>query len=315
MSMKYIKATTKQIRDSRRLLQNPYAHQNDIGGFDATARTKQISENSQLLHPYAYITDTDDLDVIITAPVVEAIQNTTHCRGADAKEHRYAWIERTVRELHLNIWKHRHQLWPEGVPENPIELLDPSIAVKSIDFEFDLAESLGEINSQGKKGEVAGIIDRSARRISISRKLAPNTFRFTTMHEIGHALLHTETMLHRDRPIDGSSTLQGPRATIEVEADKFATYFLMPEKLIRVRFKQSFGVSDKFVLNDHTAFALASKNANGLIESCKTPRELARILAKTERYAGCDVYSLATQFGVSVEAMAIRIEELGLVGL
>jgi hypothetical protein len=45
----------------------------------------------------------------------------------------------------------------------------------------------------------------------------------------------------------------------------------------------------------------------------RTLRDLARLLASATYYNGKAVYSLTEIFGVSVEAMAIRLEELDLV--
>ena len=116
--------------------------------------------------------------------------------------------------------------------------------------------------------------------------------------------------MHRDRPFDGS-TSSSLRESVEVEADKFATYFLMPEKVVRKAFKQMYR-TDLFYLSEETMFAFASSSTVARAEKCKTLRDLSRILASIECYNGLNVISLACQFGVSTEAMAIRLEELGL---
>jgi len=286
MSMKNCKASAKQITDSRRLFQNQYAHLNDFGGYDG----------------------------VVLAPI---ISRKVFAGGRQQESLRslgqFEWIERKAKALQKNIWKNRKELWPEGVPENPVQLLDPSIAIQFIGYEYDLSEYLGEFTGIGANSEIAGVIDRADKRVSISRRLRYKTRRFTAAHELGHALLHTEAVMHRDRPIDGSAKTNEPREPMELEADKFASYFLMPERLLRERFRINFGISGVFFLNDDTAFALDPANPEALINGCKSPRDLSRILANTGQYNGRNVYSLATQFGVSVEAMAIRIEELELV--
>jgi len=271
----------RKIADSRRLLQNQYAHLNGDGDFDALIlnQSKRISHNSNTVTRYSY-----------------------------------SKIEQKARELQQHIWANRYELWPDGVPDDLVQLLDPSIAAKYIGYEFEETEFLGEFRAKGTDKEIAGIIDHSQKRISLSRNFKNNIRRFTAAHELGHALLHESqsAVMHRDRPIDGSSKSNEPRATIEKEADKFATYFLMPEKLVRARFRQAFGV-DIFVLNDDAAFALNPTNPDELFDCCRTTRDLAKILASIEHYNGRYMYSLANQFAVSVVAMAIRIEELGLV--
>jgi len=114
--------------------------------------------------------------------------------------------------------------------------------------------------------------------------------------------------VHRDRPMDG---LKRSRDQVELEADKFATYFLMPEKLVRNRFSGLFG-AEEFNLNEETAFALSYTSLQEFRTKYRTHRDLARLLASTECYNRHHFVSLATQFRVSIGAMAIRIEELGL---
>jgi hypothetical protein len=65
-----------------------------------------------------------------------------------------------------------------------------------------------------------------------------------------------------------------------------------------------------FELNDTTAFALDPSGTKNLLQGKKSLRDISRILAKTESFNGIHFRSLADQFYVSVEAMAIRLEEL-----
>jgi Zn-dependent peptidase ImmA (M78 family) len=111
--------------------------------------------------------------------------------------------------------------------------------------------------------------------------------------------------------LDGSSG-GAPRIPVEAEADLFASYFLLPEKPLRKAFEQKF-LTQRFVLDDDTAFALNSKSLNFVRSRCRTLRDLTRILADAEYYNGVRFDSLAKQFRVSIDAMAIRLEELGLV--
>ena len=188
-------------------------------------------------------------------------------------------------------------------------MLDPSVALRIIGYDFDLDETLGQYRSNGRLIEVAGIIDSPSRRVRISRQF-PNDVRvFTTAHELGHALLHEARGLHRDRPLNGATS---SRDVVEIEADKFATYFLMPERLVKRRFTHFFA-TDCFVVDEPTVFALSRSSMSDFQKKCKTLRDLSRILASAEYYNGLRFVSMAGQFRVSIEAMAIRLEELGLV--
>lgn len=276
----------KRIADDRRLLENPYAHLDETGNFSAIGYTQPDSAAPQ-----------------IRRPVVGH-----HLRSRNP----YAKIERLARNVQADLWKNRHKLWPDGVPEDPVDLLDPAVAIKYFGYDYELAEYLGDFVTAGKTAATAGLIDRTSRRISIARRFPCDMRRFTAAHELGHMLMHREAVMHRDQPIDGSSLTSTHLPPMEKEANKFASYFLMPEKLVRVRFSAIFG-EGVFELNYSTAFALDPVDPHGLIAKSDSPLALARVLAKSERYMGQRMPSLVEQFRVSVKAMAIRLTELGLV--
>lgn len=218
-------------------------------------------------------------------------------------------IEVRAKEIHNIIWENQNNIWFDGVPSDPAEMLNPAIAAQLIGFKCEEVSSLGESYMNGNSFEVAGIIDNKLKKIQISSQYPAEVRNFTLAHELAHAVLHREIGLHRDRPLDGTRL---SRNETEYEADIFATAFLMPEKLIRSRFKEVF-LTDSFVLNENTAFALGFYDYSLFIKRFKTLRQLSRILATTERFNNRYIVSLAKQFYVSVEAMAIRFEELGLV--
>ena len=87
---------------------------------------------------------------------------------------------------------------------------------------------------------------------------------------------------------------------------------VLPHAGVRAAFEKAFK-DCKFVLNEDTAFALDPQDPEGLRASCRNDRDLSRLLAGATRYDGVHFVSLAEQFGVSVEAMAIRLEELKVV--
>jgi hypothetical protein len=284
-----------RIAESRRLLQDPYAHLNEFGDFSAADDSKHIQPDVSRVLPQ-----------LVEERYASLLRNKR-------ENHRYsgAEIEAKAIDLQRYIWQDRRQIWLDAVPPNPIDMLDPAIAFKLIDFDYDLDESLGYFNSDGRQIEVAGIIDDSIKQVRISRRFPNEVRNFTAAHELGHALLHDARGLHRDRSLDGTRTSREP---IEFEADKFASYFLMPEKLVKASFKMYFG-TDNFVLNEGTSFALNRDRSLELRRNCSTPRDLSRILAAADSYNGVRFFSLASQFRVSMEAMAIRIEELGLVSM
>src|SRR5690606_1839148 len=96
---------------------------------------------------------------------------------------------------------------------------------------------------------------------------------------LGHAILHPTSGLHRDRAPDGPPG--GCRDQKEVEADVFASCFLMPEKVIRRAFKQRY-LCECFEVNEASAFALLSKGVRELRRKYPQRRDLARTRAGGE---------------------------------
>jgi len=192
-----------------------------------------------------------------------------------------------------------------------MDILSPSLALESLGYTVQVEESLGQYSANGELFEVAGILNNKNNQAQISRRFSPVIRNFTTAHELGHAVLHEGAGLHRDRALDGSSNSRS-RNSKEAEADIFAAYFLLPEKQVRAAFEKIF-LTQLFTLDDNTAFALTSGSLESLQDRCRTLRDLTRLLASAVRYNRIHVNSLANQFNVSTEVMAIRLEELHLV--
>jgi Zn-dependent peptidase ImmA (M78 family) len=311
--------TKNQISASRWLHQCPYAYLDGDGNLDAAPRIveagkEQVSvDRRRLKNQYAHLDGAGDHRAHSAAP---PNRHRDQPEEQSIQPHRQkgsgiAWIEQAARQLQGDIWRRRHELWPDGVPADPTALLDPAIALRLIGFDYELADTLGQYANENGTFEVAGVIDRASKRVKNSRQLPFKTRAFTAAHELGHALLHESMRMHRDRPLDGSQQGRVRRDRTEYEADKFASFFLMPENLLRTRFKKIF-LCERFVINEATAFALDPADGHNLLSGKNTLRERARILASATRYNGRYFPSLTEQFNVSVEAMAIRLEELDL---
>lgn len=217
-------------------------------------------------------------------------------------------IKERVKFLHTFLWRNRERIGFDDSSVNLVEMLNPVISAQLIGFDCTEVTTLGEEYRNGTLYEVAGIIDNRSKKIQVSLQFPTDVRNFTLAHEIGHAFLHRENGLHRDKPLDGAKLAFNET---EREADIFATEFLMPENLLRERFRGCY-LTDAFELAQNTAFALGYDYAT-FINRFKTLRKLSRVLANTEVYNNNHFISLAKQFNVSIEAMAIRLEELGLV--
>lgn len=219
-------------------------------------------------------------------------------------------IEKSARELQSKIWKNRHSIWQNNVPLDPVEMLDPAVAFEVLGYDFDVYVSLDDY-ANGADFKVAGLIDQTRKKAYISNFYTPTQQRYTAAHELGHAVRHPNSNgMHRDRALDGGS-IKGRRNKIEKEADEFAKFYTMPRILVIRRFESIFK-TQSFCLNESTMFALDPSNKKHLFPKNISIRDISRVLAKTEFYNGKNITALSKQFGVSVEAMAIRLEELEL---
>jgi len=218
-------------------------------------------------------------------------------------------IEIQANNILRELWQNREQMWGWS-PTDPTIVIDPAKGLELLGFDFFLEEELATYESDQGQVQVAGVINRKTKRVHVSKKFPMSVVSFTAAHELGHAVLHEISgPIHRDRPVNGESIARDP---IEREADKFATFFLMPAKLVKSRFVELFG-TENFALTEDTAFALTCDSLSKVKKKHKTRRDISRLLASTKSYGGRNVYSLADQFRVSVEAIAIRLEELSLV--
>jgi len=218
-------------------------------------------------------------------------------------------IENVAIRLQRILWKHRHFVWKKDTPENPIDILSPEDALRKLGYHFQRTLTLGQNLDERGNIEVAGVIDKQHKYVAVSGQFPPETQNFTVAHELGHALLHKQTLLFRDGPLDGSS-MTG--SSVEYQANKFASYFLMPTIQIKKVFQQLF-LYEKFIINEQTAFALTASSSSDLRNKLKNLHSLSRFLAGVEYFNHKPFASISKQFGVSVEAMAIRLEELNLV--
>lgn len=309
----------RMIRKSREVLQDPYAHLQGDGTFDATVPGEPMSVHDArrlLRNPYAYLDGDGGYSEYRNSqenarqqPVVDV----RAIRGDAGEQARYsrAEIQRLVRRLHRELWLKRAEIATDGSDLNPIDLLEPTKALKALGYATETVETLGQYRMGRDLFDVAGLVDPESNQVQISRRFDPNVRRFTAAHELGHIVLHPSQGLHRDRAVDGSSD-GSLRDGAEIDADVFAAHFLMPERLVRQEFLRRF-LSAPFAISDDTAFALVRDSSAALLERCRTLRDLARMVANAGQYDGSFFSSLAKHFGVSSEAMAIRLEELELV--
>jgi formiminotetrahydrofolate cyclodeaminase len=229
------------------------------------------------------------------------------------KRNRYSdeELRQIVKNLHSELWLNRDEIWTDTKQLQPVHIIDPATTFSLHGYSFEEKAGLGQYMIDGEIVEIAGFVDNQQKVAQVSRKFAPDIRRFTSAHELGHAVLHEAKKLFRDRPLDGGIA-GNQRSHIEREADAFAKYFLMPETQVREIFSQIFG-PEQFYVNRNTAFALGFQSLEAMRTALPTMRQVSTYLATTRIYQGIAIRSLCEIFGVSQTAMAIRVEELSLI--
>ncbi|NDZ12278.1 hypothetical protein C7T35_10995 [Variovorax sp. WS11] len=298
------------IHQARLRLNNPYAYMEELEELAQKRATKRKLED-----PYAFADEADVAvaqfdginveDQLLIVPQssdlsVEVRPKAVRLSRAD--------VQRTAQDLLRKIWGNRATLFVDYEGRRPIDMLDPKVALEMLGYRVETVGALGQLaGSKYRTTNVAGLIDKHSRQVLLSSGLSPITRNFTLAHELGHALMHEFAGMHRDKPLGGASASPDPQ---EREADIFAACFLMPEKLIRAQFEQSFGQAP-FVLDEETRFALAGSLPKTDWQP-RNLRDLARLLSRASRFNGLNLFPLNEQFRVSAGAMTIRLEELQL---
>ena len=225
---------------------------------------------------------------------------------------KFSEIEETAKSLQIQIWNRRQSLWPTRTA-SVLDMLDPAVAAKVLGVAYAEYEELGQFGLGRDRFEIAGMIDRQAGRIAVSKKFSRPVMRFTGAHELGHWILHPGDVMHRDRPIKGVTLERSGRSTPEKEADYFSACFLVPRKLAILRFEAAFNTRAPVRLDDALAFHLCPSDPDSLLRAEAGSLDIALALSTVRSYGGKHFHSLADQFQVSPPTMAIRLKELRLI--
>ncbi len=237
-----------------------------------------------------------------------AIQNSLDLIRGEVDENQindFKYIENIVRKIQKSLWNFSN-LNNEASINDRLKLFDAKKVLKNLGYNVVISKNLGTEFASSKYKEIAGVCDNVVKFVGISNFYTKEIQRFTLAHELGHAMLHKKEILFRDLPLDGSNE-KGEyleRDSLEVQANKFAAFFLMPKKMVEEEFKQRFGFSQVNKAIFKETFNIHPKEDINL-------RRISRQIAsqKFELFGN----SIANQFLVSVEAMAIRLEELKIV--
>jgi IrrE N-terminal-like domain len=233
------------------------------------------------------------------------------------------WPTKDIRALAfkriLAPLRHRRAEFAPGAGISPLELLPirpdriiTELVRLKLEEPEEIVPDMGMSPNSGS--QIAGVLDRRLERIVAAAKFPWECRRFTMLHELGHYFLHPDLVYHRDIPLVGSERSEvRRRSRVEIEADIFAAEVLMPRRLLAdlfmARYRRTISPDE---VDEDLTFRL-SMGANRRISIDEfihsTRRGRSRIIAK-DNHAGP---SFVEMFLASREAVAIRLEELGLV--
>lgn len=220
-------------------------------------------------------------------------------------------IEKGISDFQNLVWRYKDIIWKKDYIQEPREILNPELIFKDVlCYDYITRNEFGVPDEEGNTIEIAGLINQANRLVVISNKFPEPTQRFTGAHELTHALFHNQQVQHRDLPLENSGSYH-LRPFEEKVADKGATYFLMPKKDVISQFISRFE-SSSFSINEKTSFNLNRGSISDIRRECKNLHDFSRKLATAESYNGRRFESLTERFNVSVQAMAIRLEQLNL---
>lgn len=223
---------------------------------------------------------------------------------------RASTFEEHAHEAHLSIWNRKDELFQGVGPSNPLDLVDPAVGLFVKGFEVKSDPALGEMWEDGIHSRVAGIVDQRSGIVRVAVGLSEEERRFTTGHELGHVIMHPNmTGLHRDRVVAGPMVRKNAR---EREADAFCSCFIMPAKMVMKRFLQCFRMAT-FYLNEDSVFGLGLGTIDRAQRTIRTKRQASLAVATAGGFMGVAFEPMSRFFRVSPTAMAIRLEEVGLV--
>jgi hypothetical protein len=220
-------------------------------------------------------------------------------------------IDRRSYELRQDIFDNRHLFWGDRRPRG-LEVAEPQFAAQLLGFDLQYHDSL-DLMLPGMRKNTAGVFCRKQGFIVVARRFGDLVTRFTAAHEVGHALYHEHDispLMHRDLPIGGLE--HAAENDIEREANHFAACFLMPRKYVADQFKIRFPSDGPLTVDDAAVHHLRVYARDSLLYPTPGSLDRERIFARARSWNGHPFPPLAELFKVSVETMAIRIRELGL---
>jgi Zn-dependent peptidase ImmA (M78 family) len=173
--------------------------------------------------------------------------------------------------------------------------------------------------------KVPGLLDRIKRTIVVSKRSSLAEQRYTLAHELSHSLHHSSPRHLRERAASNAKGLEGTSAICdnaehkaeERDAEIFASELLMPTDLMEEAVLQRFGSKIDGTTPHENLAHFISDATHKKISSWHLARmpeiERAALFAQADNFLGRHFPPMYRHFQVSLEAMSIRLVELGLI--
>lgn len=182
------------------------------------------------------------------------------------------------------------------------------------EFSFGLDYEVKDLGSP----EVFGCIDIEGKKVSINSFLDPHDhpemmgrYNYTLAHELGHWELHREYIIGPDLNTPNQSGVilcrtRDRKEPVEFQADRFASYLLMPKEKVYEGYVR-FIISDRPIVLKELIERTRAKP--GLMRELFPDQDYATDKQIVRRY----FKPFADEMGVSIQALLYRLESLGLV--
>ena len=99
-------------------------------------------------------------------------------------------IEELAHQERLSVWNSQRELFNGLMPEDLLDRLEPGIPLHLRGYKVETKVDLGEMFDSGRRVRVAGLIDQEQMTVHIAAGLSVHETRFTTAHELAHAVMH-----------------------------------------------------------------------------------------------------------------------------
>ena len=220
--------------------------------------------------------------------------------------------------------------WGRIEPPVPVEKILEKHLRLTLDFD-DLHERL-RIPRSGEEPDVLGALWVESGEVFIDESLDPDEhpeqegrYRFTLAHEIGHWCLHKDyltspaqqggELFGYSKPPTVICRASQVQARIERQADRFASSLLMPEGWVRMIWRELFSRSYPLIFSAwQDSGSDWTKPPMGWMEGASLESHVAEPFdpRAVEFFFYKASAPMARRFDVSIQAMRIRLEQLGL---